>query len=98
MISTRKKRPLFAAIARASRMTVATVVIGTALVSLSPTTGHAMLDGDGYGDPSSHYYLNPWAPFRLAYNVVRYAVRIPIYVLRAPWEFVRRMEGYQDTM
>ena len=64
--------------------------------AVGATPGQAMTEGERGGEMSGYYYLNPWAPIKLAFKIVSYAVRIPLYVIKAPWHFVAQQEKYQS--
>ena len=64
--------------------------------AVGATPGQAMTEGERGSEMGGYYYFNPWTPFKLAYKIVSYAVRIPIYVLKAPWHFVAQQEKYQN--
>ncbi len=82
---------------RTARFSVlATIIFALALSSAVAPKAQAMEEGDRNGYSDMQYYFNPWTPFKVAYKVVSYAVRVPIYILKAPWEIVRRQQEYEN--
>lgn len=81
---------------RAGFAILAVTAIAFAASSFAAPPVHAMGDGDRNGYSDMQYYFNPWTPFKIAYRVVSYAVRVPLYVLKAPWEYAKRKQEYEN--